>query len=88
MQDKLIKKATSFSTSIGPKVSDVIAPRLVNGRDKVPLEMRPKLFACENDHNAVENLKELLKGRIEVIPCIVDRICSDRVVEGGAFKVR
>jgi hypothetical protein len=49
--------------------------------------MRPQLFACENDHNAVEQLDARLKGRVEVVPCMVDRICSGREIVKGAIKV-
>ena len=82
-----MKSVTSFSCSIGPSVVDVIGPLLLHNKQQVPLEMRPKLFACENDHNAVERLKEMLKGRVEVVPCMVDRICSTRDVEPGALKI-
>ena len=46
------------------------------------------LFAAENDHNAVEKLAELLEGKVQVISCMVDRICSTREVVPGAIKVR
>jgi len=85
--DELIPKATSFSCSIGPKVCDIIGPVLERNCAKVPVELRPRLFACENDHEAVQSLKELLKGRVEVIPCMVDRICSEREVVPGSFNV-
>jgi len=85
--DEIVKEATSFSCSIGPKVCEIVGPIVEKDRLKLPKEMRPKLFACENDHDAVESLGELLKGKIEVIPCMVDRICSSRKVEPGKFEV-
>mmetsp|Transcript_26408 Transcript_26408/g.46989 ORF Transcript_26408/g.46989 Transcript_26408/m.46989 type:complete len:640 (-) Transcript_26408:299-2218(-) len=85
--DEIISNATSFSCSIGPKVNDIIGPVLERNKDKVPFEMRPQLFACENDHNAVEQLDARLKGRVEVVPCMVDRICSGREIVKGAIKV-
>eukprot|EP00951_Prasinocladus_malaysianus_P023894 scaffold204559_cov53-Prasinocladus_malaysianus.AAC.1 len=84
--DEIISNATSFSCSIGPKVNDIIGPVLEKNVKKMPLEMRPKLFACENDHGAVEKLGERLKGRIEVIPCMVDRICSGREMSQGEIQ--
>lgn len=87
-QDEIIKNATSFSCSIGPKVNDIVGPVLERNKEKVPYEMRPQLFACENDHNAVEALDARLKGRVEVVPCMVDRICSDREIVKGQIKVR
>mmetsp|Transcript_45004 Transcript_45004/g.116572 ORF Transcript_45004/g.116572 Transcript_45004/m.116572 type:complete len:521 (-) Transcript_45004:118-1680(-) len=85
--DEIIKNATSFSCSIGPKVNDIVGPVLERNKEKVPYEMRPQLFACENDHNAVEALDARLKGRVEVVPCMVDRICSDREIVKGQIKV-
>lgn len=37
---------------------------------------KPVLFACENDHAGVKEMGERLNGYIDVVPCMVDRICS------------
>ena len=36
------------------------------------------LYACENDHGAVARLKEDLKNKLLLLPCMVDRICASR----------
>jgi len=42
----------------------------------------PALFAGENDHGAVEELATALKGRVHVVSCMVDRICTGRAIRG------
>ena len=78
---ELIKKATSFSCSIGPKVAEIIGPTLKEALPEVPELEQPILYGCENDHSAVEKLGKLLRGRVRVVPCMVDRICSARVIQ-------
>jgi hypothetical protein len=41
-----------------------------------------KVYCCENDHDAVHSLAQLLEGRAEVIPVVVDKVCSSLKVEG------
>lgn len=43
-----------------------------------PVTDQAFLYACENDHAAVEKLKEELKHKVTVLPCMVDRICATR----------
>jgi hypothetical protein len=54
---------------------------------RVTLVSRQVLYACENDHSAVEELAALLHSRVEVVPCMVDRICSDRSIKRSAITV-
>lgn len=42
----------------------------------------PKVYCCENDHDAVRALATLLEGRAEVVPVVVDKVCSSLHVEG------
>ena len=54
-------RATSFSCSLGAAMLNVLVPAL----QQLPMRARsdqPLLFACENDHAAVERLQEELKG--------------------------
>eukprot|EP01134_Creolimax_fragrantissima_P006205 CFRG6205T1 len=46
----------------------------------------PHLYACENDHAAVEELAEVVKSAVQVYPVLVDRICTDRrITEEGVY---
>lgn len=50
----------------------------------------PRLFACENDADAIEELRQLLVGRADVVTCVIDKVCSGLDVgscEGGAEEV-
>jgi hypothetical protein len=47
-------------------------------------EEQPMLFACENDHDAVARLKQELQGRVRVVDCMVDRVCTGRTVTPDA----
>jgi len=74
--------ATSFSTSLGPGLPAIA---LELSSTVVPVcstpQGRPGLFCGENDHNAVEILAKELDGRLHVVSCMVDRICTDRTVQ-------
>lgn len=79
---ELAGRASSFSCTLGGAIGKVLEPLL----SKLPLRrkgFRPTLYACENDLDSVECLAEQLKKRVDVIPCMVDRICSGRTVIGG-----
>ena len=58
-------------------VSAVLLP-LLSPLPHVPTEQQPKLFCCENDHDAVLKLKAQLEGKVFVIDCMVDRVCTAR----------
>ena len=49
-------------------------------------EDQPILFACENDHDAVARLKKDLEGRVRVVDCMVDRVCTGRIVTPDAVS--
>ena len=56
----LARKASSFSCSLKKGVEQL---KLLLGRlPKRPFHNQPRLFACENDHEAVEKLAEELRG--------------------------
>eukprot|EP00466_Bigelowiella_natans_P013839 jgi/Bigna1/139361/aug1.50_g14069 len=80
----IVDKATSFSCSLN---------KGVDGLDRIlrALPIRsipPKLYACENDHGALAKLALNLAGRVTVIPCLVDRICSERKIhKNGIVEV-
>ncbi|KAL3924151.1 MAG: hypothetical protein SGPRY_003998 [Prymnesium sp.] len=71
----IVEKATSFSCSLGAAMAKVLVPIL----DELPETERdhqPLLFACENDHAAVMRLKKRLEGKVHVVDCMVDRVCT------------
>ncbi|CAN0141845.1 unnamed protein product, partial [Scytosiphon promiscuus] len=76
---ELVERATTLSISLGPSMSDVVLPLLECLAPK-PDGERPALYACENDHDAVHKLEEALKGRVDVVSCMVDRICTERKI--------
>jgi hypothetical protein len=84
----LINFATSFSTSLGPALLPMLRPLLLTLPKVDPTEgVRPVLFACENDHKAVDQLAALLEGRVDVVNCMVDRICTSRDIGDGVIRV-
>jgi len=54
----------------------------------VPLDQQPLLFACENDHSAVARLKTSLEGRVHVVDCMVDRVCTGRQISEEGVDVQ
>eukprot|EP00752_Nemacystus_decipiens_P007122 g6379.t1 len=73
----LVERASTLSISLGPSMLDVVLPMLADVEQK-PEGERPALYACENDHDGVHKLQEALEGRVDVVSCMVDRICTDR----------
>jgi len=82
----VIARATSFSCALGPVMADVMTEHLISLPD-VEDEARPVLYACENDHSAVEKLQFTLRTKVEAVPCMVDRICADLTVSEDATTV-
>jgi len=82
----MAKAATSFTCSVGPALPKILGP-LLSQLPELPEELQPVLYACENDHKAVEQLKELVAGKVSVVPCMVDRICSSRSIEASSIVV-
>uniref|UniRef100_A0A7S3Z3N1 Mannitol dehydrogenase C-terminal domain-containing protein n=2 Tax=Lotharella globosa TaxID=91324 RepID=A0A7S3Z3N1_9EUKA len=73
----LVKRASSMSCSLKKGVDGF---KLVLGRlpkRKYP----PRLYACENDHEAMEKLSTEVEGRVKVAPCMVDRIATERTID-------
>lgn len=84
---RLIEQASTLSISVGSAAIAAIGSLLEEVLDE---SSSKTIFACENDHAAVEKLQERLKDRAVVIPCMVDRICSglDTMEENGDLKVK
>lgn len=78
-QAALVGGATSFSCALGTALCQVLGP-LLGRLSRAPRVARPTLYACENDLESVETLAGQLKMRVNVVPCMVDRICSSRSV--------
>nr|AWU67499.1 mannitol-1-phosphate dehydrogenase 2 [Saccharina japonica] len=81
---QLVRKATSFSCSLGAAMTIAMIPLLSELEDK-PFEERPVLYACENDHDAVRRVGEMVTSKVTTVPCMVDRICTGRQI--GEYEV-
>jgi hypothetical protein len=84
----LLRNATSVSTAVGPALVDWLGADLLSklpsaerGEDGSRSEL-PKVYCCENDHEAVDALATSLRGKAHVVPCVVDKVCSKLRVEG------
>lgn len=86
---ELVKRATSFSTSLGPGLSDTMVPLLTKFLPKNENGSRyvPVLYAFENDHASVDKLAEELEERVHVVGCMVDRICVKRSITHALVSV-
>ena len=69
--ESVVRKATSFSTSVGPALSTVVGDFLLQALPLVDEEAAPVAYCCENDHAAVAELRAKLHGRVEVVACMV-----------------
>jgi len=79
----VVDRATSFSCSLGAAMATVLLP-LLSELPEVEKAAQPTLFCCENDHDAVVALKTELEGKVFVIDCMVDRVCTGRsITEDG-----
>ena len=56
---------------MGPALTSWLAPMLEWLPVREEVSERPTLYACENDHMAVQDLARSLEGRVVVIPCLV-----------------
>ena len=89
----ILSKATSFSCSLGGAMSAVVLPLLSSlpykpDNDDGSDGGRPLLFACENDHGAVMRLQKELAGKVDVIDCMVDRVCTGRTIQPSGVDVQ
>eukprot|EP01084_Bolivina_argentea_P194711 334127_1 len=75
---RLVSLATTLSTSLGPVLEKVISPFFLESKTNEKI-----LYCCENDHGAVNDLRDTLNGRVEVVTCMVDRICTGRELDGN-----
>jgi len=83
---QVASRATSFSCSLGPVLEKVIVP-LLSQIPRLETANRPLLFACENDHTAIQKVAKALDGKVEVVPCMIDRICTDQERNCNAVEV-
>ncbi|CAM9778326.1 unnamed protein product, partial [Ectocarpus sp. 12 AP-2014] len=83
---QLVKKATSFSCSLGAAMGIAMIPLLEQLKDKPPAE-RPVLYACENDHDAARRVGEMVASKVTTVPCMVDRICTGRQIGKRGYDV-
>jgi beta-phosphoglucomutase-like phosphatase (HAD superfamily) len=95
----LVSRATSYSCAIGGRDLDASLAPLVQsvrtvyaqakerlGPDATPAPV--SLYACENDHEAVEKLATHLAGMVDVVPMMVDRVCTSRDMQSdGSIDV-
>lgn len=86
LNDVMIR-ATSFSCSLGSAMAKVLVP-LMEELPERPLDEQPLLFCCENDHAAVMKLKDELAGKVFVIDCMVDRVCTGREISETGVDVQ
>ena len=84
---ELLSRATSFSCSLGGAMEGVLLPLLSTLPECDDQREPPLLFACENDHAAVESLQRKLAGRVDVVSCMVDRVCTGCEVSGEGVDV-
>ena len=84
---ELLSRATSFSCSLGGAMEGVLLPLLSSLPECDDQAEPPLLFACENDHAAVESLQRKLAGRVDVVSCMVDRVCTGCEVSGEGVDV-
>jgi len=82
----VVDRATSFSCSLGSAMSTVLLP-LLSELPEVERAAQPTLFCCENDHDAVVALKTELAGKVAVIDCMVDRVCTGRSITKDGVDV-
>lgn len=86
LQDLFLTQSDAISTALGPGLEPV-AKHLASilphnsGLDRVAV------YACENDHKAVAAVRPILADYVNVRECMVDRICSDRIVSADNVKV-
>lgn len=82
----LASMSESMSCSLGPAMRTYLIPILSQLEDKSVGE-QALLYACENDHAAVEKLKEELKAKVFILPCMVDRICASRTIHPDRIEI-
>ena len=75
--EDVITQASSFTCAVGPALNTWLMPMLDWLPEREDPVERPTLYACENDHLAVQQLAKKLEKKLTVIPCMVDRICAD-----------
>jgi uncharacterized small protein (DUF1192 family) len=80
MIKQVVRSATSFSCSLGIVVDEVLLP-ILDHLDENVAECRPILFACENDFGPVRSLSKHISSKVNVVECMVDRVCMSRHID-------
>mmetsp|Transcript_41194 Transcript_41194/g.60723 ORF Transcript_41194/g.60723 Transcript_41194/m.60723 type:complete len:563 (+) Transcript_41194:82-1770(+) len=83
----LTQQSTSFSCALGSAAKKVLVPLMMELPVRGPGK-RPILYACENDHGMVDIISKQLEGRVDVISCMVDRICTGRTIEANRIDIQ
>lgn len=81
--DELARRATSLSCSLGPALVGGMAPLLAALARRVHSAGSLKLYAGENDHDAVDKFaltEAVTAAGLKVLPLLVDRVCTDRTI--------
>lgn len=84
----LVTAAETFSCSMGGKdLSGPLEP-LFRAVKANPKGTRRPLYCCENDHDAVGKLADIIGEQLEPVPVLVDRVCTGREVnKDGSIDV-
>lgn len=82
----LLSIARSASCALGPGLRAYMSP-LVNKLPDTPPSRQIYLYGCENDHATLEQLQFEFKNKIKLLPCMVDRICAERVIYKDRIEV-
>jgi len=83
LMDALARIATSLSCSLGPALESGLTPLLSALSRVKTCGGRIRLYAGENDHDAVSKLAatpQVQSAGLQVIPLLVDRVCTDRTI--------
>eukprot|EP00930_Biecheleria_cincta_P073019 TRINITY_DN60358_c0_g1_i1.p1 TRINITY_DN60358_c0_g1~~TRINITY_DN60358_c0_g1_i1.p1 ORF type:complete len:1024 (-),score=172.60 TRINITY_DN60358_c0_g1_i1:119-3190(-) len=77
---ELVMRATSYSMAVGGNFMERAFDPLARALKQVNAERNPtilpQLYCCENDHDSVNDLRSKLTGCVDVLPVLVDRVCS------------
>eukprot|EP00920_Eleutheroschizon_duboscqi_P008474 GHVT01019578.1.p1 GENE.GHVT01019578.1~~GHVT01019578.1.p1 ORF type:complete len:403 (+),score=57.83 GHVT01019578.1:114-1211(+) len=77
---RLAARCSTFSCALGNPFVEEMTKLLKHRGSTGAASSNALLFACENDHDAIERLTTNLEGSAKVVPCLVDRICVERKI--------
>merc|ERR550532_639182 len=82
----LALRAESCSCAVGGKALVAALAPVLRALEAAAVERRertlPPLYCCENDHEAVAELARAASEGLELVPVLVDRVCSGRELRG------